>query len=170
MALPDADFAALRGSGALKFAYNQILSLEMWPTLVNLSNRQRAHRDEIAKRTAAIYQPADDGEIQIDWSRFKASPNLTAKRALSAAVLGRRSGSPERTSDCDGARAAWSCPPGPPRSCSDPTSVPPLTHGSAARSPARRRRSGHVDRVIKFSPGPGLVSGLQGKHDTPARQ
>ncbi len=71
MALPDGDFAALRGSGALKFAYNQMLSLEMWPTLVTLSKRQRAHHDEIAKRATAIYQPADDGEIQIDWSQFK---------------------------------------------------------------------------------------------------
>jgi hypothetical protein len=73
VALPEADFAALRGSGAIKFAYHQILSLEMWPTLVTLSNRQRAHRDEISKRAAAIYQPADDGELQIDWSQFKPS-------------------------------------------------------------------------------------------------
>ncbi len=71
MALSEADFASLRGSGALKFAYHQMLSLEMWPTLVNLSNRQRAHRDAITQRAAAIYQPADDGEIQIDWSQFK---------------------------------------------------------------------------------------------------
>ncbi len=71
MALPETEFCALRGSGALKFAYHQMLSLEMWPTLVNLSKRQRAHRDEITKRAAAIYQPADDGEIQIDWSQFK---------------------------------------------------------------------------------------------------
>ena len=73
MAVPDADFAALRGAGAIKFAYHQMLSLETWPTLVTLSNRQRSHRDEVSKRAAAIYQPADDGELQIDWSQFKPS-------------------------------------------------------------------------------------------------
>ena len=75
MALSDADFAGLRGSGALKFAYHQMLSLETWPTLVALSTRHRAHRDEISKRTAAIYQPVDDGELQIDWSQFKPQPS-----------------------------------------------------------------------------------------------
>ncbi len=69
-AIPDAKLAELRDIGALKFAYHQMLSLEMWPTLIKLSHRQRARREEVAHRAAAIYQPTGDGDLEIDWSQF----------------------------------------------------------------------------------------------------
>jgi len=73
--LAEADFAGLRATGAIKLAYHQLLSLELWPALLTLSLRQRSHRDDISQHAAAIYRPADDGELQIDWSQFKpASP------------------------------------------------------------------------------------------------
>ena len=70
-ALPDTDFTSLRKTGAIALAYHQLLSLEHWPLLPVLAKRHRDHADALSARAAAIYQPADDGELKIDWGRFK---------------------------------------------------------------------------------------------------
>lgn len=70
-ALSDQDFASLRATGAIELAYHQMLSLEQWPALLAHTKRKRDHAEALSARAAAIYQPADDGELQIDWNRFK---------------------------------------------------------------------------------------------------
>lgn len=70
-ALSDHDFASLRATDAIQLAYHQMLSLEQWPALLAHTKRKRDHAAALSARAAAIYQPSDDGELQIDWNRFK---------------------------------------------------------------------------------------------------
>lgn len=69
--VPDEAFLALRNSQALRLAFHQMLSLEQWPALLSLTQRQRQHREALNARAASIYSPPDDVELQIDWDRFK---------------------------------------------------------------------------------------------------
>lgn len=70
-ALSDREFASLRATGAIQLAYHQMLSLEQWPALLAHTKRKRDHAAALSARASAIYQPSDDGELQIDWNRFK---------------------------------------------------------------------------------------------------
>lgn len=73
-ALADAEFVGLRATGAIRLAHYQGLSLLQWPQLLALAGQHRAHREALSAQAAAIYRPQDDGDLQIDWSRFTAPP------------------------------------------------------------------------------------------------
>jgi hypothetical protein len=69
--LSDSDYLILRSTDAIALVHHHLVSLEQWPALVALARRHKEHQAIMMARAAAIYQPADDGDVRIDWSRFK---------------------------------------------------------------------------------------------------
>lgn len=70
--LPDEAWLDLRRRGALPLVFAQLLSLQHWSTIVGHAAALRRHEDMLKARTQAIFAMPEDGDMQIDWSQFKA--------------------------------------------------------------------------------------------------
>ncbi len=75
-ALPLDDFGELRSAGALVLAYCQMLSMQNVAVLGKLAQAHQQQMQQKPKVPAldSVLAPANDGDLDIDWSQFSAAP------------------------------------------------------------------------------------------------
>jgi len=65
-------FVELQRLNGLAFAYCQVISMQQWPKLNKLAELAVKLEQRKAQNVSSIFTPTGGGEIDIDWSQFKA--------------------------------------------------------------------------------------------------